>query len=274
MCGKLANISLLQAGAGLAGLCIPLLSSWCLSTYGHQTTLRVWAIAFFVLLAPCLFVIKPRIPLSPDFERQRIDWSFIRQPIFIALEAGNLCQAMGFYIPATYLPSYVRDNGLANSAAQAALPVALLNSTSIIGVIALGAWTDHTHVTNVIGVSALGAALSVFVCWGFIQHSFPFLCLFAGMFGIFGGAYSVTFSAVVTAVRRQAPEADPAIVFAFVVAARGLGCVVCGPISALLVKSAGWEGYGGPGYGALIIFTGATAALSGVGWMARRAGLI
>lgn len=61
----------------------------------------------------------------------------------------------------------------------------------------------------------------------------------------------------------------PPILYALFSFARGIGSVVSGPVSSALLTPKGMTsakgGYGVDTYGALIIFTGAAMALSGVG---------
>ena len=61
----------------------------------------------------------------------------------------------------------------------------------------------------------------------------------------------------------------PPILYALFSFARGLGNIASGPLSTRLLASHSkldaTGGYGLPGYGVLIIFTGATLAASGVG---------
>lgn len=44
---------------------VTLLLEHLLNTYGHETTLRVWACSLFVVTAPLAYFIKPRLPPSP-----------------------------------------------------------------------------------------------------------------------------------------------------------------------------------------------------------------
>jgi len=61
-------------------------------------------------------------------------------------------------------------------------------------------------------------------------------------------------------------------------AGRGIGAVVSGPLSAVLLSERPWQGkialgYG-TGYGGLIVFTGVTAAVGGVSFLGHKLGLI
>ena len=73
-------------------------------------------------------------------------------------------------------------------------------------------------------------------------------------------------------VRRKDPRAEHGLVFGLLAAGRGIGAVSSGPLSGALLKgrlAAGGIGAYGGRYGPLVVFTGITAAVGGVGWMGR-----
>ena len=69
---------------------------------------------------------------------------------------------------------------------------------------------------------------------------------------------------------------DPIMVFAFLGLGRGVGNVVSGPLSEVLVRGSPWRGQAlggyGSGYGSLIAFTGVTALLGGGSYVWKRMG--
>lgn len=71
-----------------------------------------------------------------------------------------------------------------------------------------------------------------------------------------------------------APRSEPSSIIGLLSVGRGIGNVVCGPLSGLLLSKGSTQVGGGFGYqseyGALIIFTGITAAMGMCGWIARQ----
>jgi len=161
---------------------------------------------------------------------------------------------------------------------QSSLLVSLLNTASIPGVVLLSALCDRTNVTNVILISALGSTLSIFLLWGF-SSSLPLLAVFAILYGFFAGGFTSTYAGTVQELRRISTGADLGSIFGLLSAGRGVGNIICGPISEGLLSGRGEEqsvpsfAYRSP-YGSLIIFTGITAALTLTPWVTKRLHLI
>jgi MFS family permease len=154
---------------------------------------------------------------------------------------------------------------------------------SVPGVILLSALSDRIHVTNVILISTLGSAISVFLLWGLSSTSTaqPVLLVFAIFYGFLAGGFTATFAGMVRELRRVAPPgaADLGSMFGLLSAGRGLGNVVCGPISEVLLKGSsehvesGEFAYKGS-YRLLVIFTGTTAVLAITPWVTRKLHLV
>lgn len=74
----------------------------------------------------------------------------------------------------------------------------------------------------------------------------------------------------------QSRSIDPSMVFVLLAAGRGIGNVVSGPLSEVLVKGRPWLGDAGAGYGsgygALIVSTGVSALLGGGSFLGRVVG--
>lgn len=247
--------------------------SWGLDRYSFPTMLRVWAVALAVLTGPLLYFVKPRIPYSQTHRAPRLSLGFMMDRTFIILQLGNILQGLGFFIPTIYLPTYARSLGAQNDAVTAT--VALLNTGNIFGCIFIGLIIDRFHVTTAIMISTIGATISVFVFWG-LSVSIPLLCVFSIVYGFFAGSFSSTYTGIVREVRKDHIGADPGIVIGILCAGRGIGSIVCGPLSESMLKGHAWEGKPvlgyGTGYGMLIVFTGITAMLGGISFGARRIG--
>lgn len=225
---------------------------------------------------------KPRIPVSRSSAARRLDLSFLRLATFWMLQVGNIIQSFGYFLPSTYLPSY--------STATIGLPVtmgtmlvSLFNATSIFGGIALGMLCDRFAVTNILLLSSIGSALSVFLFWGMAGNEtshtgIALLTLFSISYGFFAGGFSSTWSGVITQIKHDSsPSLETGLVFGLLAGGRGIGNVVSGPLSTLLLRHGSVSDPNGSDittgydtkYGTLIIFTGITAFLGAWSWMWR-----
>ena len=237
--------------------------------------LRAWAVALVVLASPFLFYLKPRIPLSMSSHHRRLDMKFLRLSTFWALQAGNIFESLGFFIPNIWLPTYARSLGL--SSLSGTLTIMLFNVTSVFGQILMGSLIDRLHVTTVILVSTIGTTLTVFLLWG-SAVSLPLLCVFSLMYGLFAGGFTSTYTGVIREVQKQERGTEAGMLFGLLSAGRGVGSVLSGPLSEALLRAKPWVGevglgYG-TGYGGLIVFTGVSAMLGGVSWVGRRVGWV
>lgn len=256
-------------------MAFPFLMSWMLDQYSFQTTLRIWAIAFAIISCPLLFIVKGRIPESQRYQARRIDLRFMKEPVYAFLQLGNILEGLGYFMPTIYLPSYARSVGGENAMVTAT--VSLLNGAIVFGSIFNGILIDRLHVTTVVLISTIGATVSTFVVWG-LSNSLPPLFIFSITYGFFAGGFSSTYIGAVKEMRKVNPSFDTGVMFGFLSAGRGIGSVICGPLSEALIATRPWKGHAalgyGTGYGPLIIFTGATAMLGGVSFGAKRIGWI
>jgi hypothetical protein len=199
-------------------------------------------------------------------------------PYFIILQACNVIESLGYFLPSVYLPLYAQ-NALQSSAFASAITVAAINGASVVGMICMGTLIDRFHVTTCILVSTIGSTLCVFLLWG-LATNMSILYVFAITYGLFAGSWCSTWTGVIRDVQiRSGGKADVGLVFAFLEFGRGVGNVVSGPLSvALIGGSEGhvWKGEvkGGFGsqYGPLIAFTGVSAMLGGLCFVIKRIG--
>jgi MFS family permease len=265
------------SGTGLAGVILPLLLQRLLSTTGFRTTLRIWTAILFVMTAPLAYFVRPRLPLASATHARPWNFKFLLTKLFLAYQLANVAEAMGFFLPAIYLPTFANQALGANSFLSA-LTVLLFNTASVFGCVAIGSMTDRFHVTTCILVSTVGATLSVFVLWG-LSSSLPTLYAFSVVYGLFAGSFTSTYPGIMKQVadrERRRGGVDPSMVFGCLAAGRGVGNIVSGPVSEALVKGYPWQGEAasgyGSGFGSLIVFTGVTALLGGASYLWRRIG--
>lgn len=228
---------------------------------------------------------KPRIPVSVSSSARRLDLSFLRLTTFWMLQVGNIIQSFGYFLPSTYLPSYSTTTiGLPKT--MGTMLVSLFNATSIFGGIALGMLCDRFAINNILLLSSVGSAVSIFLLWGMASSSssdsshaaIALLTLFSISYGFFAGGFSSTWSGVITQIKRDSsPSLETGLVFGLLAGGRGIGNVISGPLSTVLLRQGSLsESHGrdvGTGYstqyGTLIVFTGITAFFGAWSWMWR-----
>ncbi|KAI3342175.1 major facilitator superfamily domain-containing protein [Ustulina deusta] len=271
---------IMWSGTGLAGVILPLLLQWLLSSLGFRNTLRAWAGLLFVLAGPVAFFIKPRLPPSATSHVKPFNLWFLVTPAFLVYQAANIIEAMGYFLPGIYLPTYARST-LGAPSLSAATTILLVNVASVFGCVAMGWFIDRLHVTTCILLSTIGATVSVLVIWG-LSSSLGLLYFFCVAYGLFAGSFTSAWPGIMREVTREAQgsskgQVDPNMVFGFLCAGRGVGNVVAGSLSETLIRSSWWvgetatNGYSSS-YSSVIVFTGVTALLGGASFIWKRLG--
>lgn len=261
---------IMWAGTGVSGVVLPIVLQWLLNSYGFETTLRAWAVVLFVLTAPLLYFVKPRLPLTQRSRIRPFDFSFLLTRSFGIYQLCNIIEALGFFLPTIYLPTFARSLGANNL--EASLTIVALNLSSTFGCIVMGSLIDKYHSTTCILVSTIGSILGIFLIWGFSASLAP-VYAFSIIYGVFAGSFTSTWPGIMRETRKLKESADASMIFACLAAGRGIGNVVSGPLSEALVKGFPWTGDAGwaygSGYGTLIVFTGVTALVGGCSILAR-----
>ncbi|GAP88482.1 putative major facilitator superfamily transporter protein [Rosellinia necatrix] len=258
------------SGEGLASAVIPLILQRLLARFGHETTLRASGVAIFLICAPLSFFIKPRLPPSQTTAMRPWGLKFLFSSLFVPYQLGNLVQGTGHFIPGIYLPTYARTV-FGASGFLSALTVLLINVATTVGCVIMGTLTDRLPATTCIVISSAGATIGVFIIWG-LSSSLAVLYAFCVVYGLFAGSFTSTWPGIMRLLGRSrvtddaSPAAmDPAMIFGWLCAGRGVGSLISGPLSDALTKSMAWKGHAsagyGSGYGTLIAYTGITALL-------------
>lgn len=202
--------------------------------------------------------------------RHRLNFHFLYNRVYLIYQLGNTLEALGFFLPTIYLPSYARTLG-ANEY-MCSLTVTLINLTTVFSSVIVGFLSDRYHITTCILISTVGTILSVFFIWGFAV-SIPALYVFCIVYGLLAGGFSSTWSGVANEIQRANPDADATVIFPFMETGRGLGNMASGPLSEALLRADRWKGRAhgayGSGFGTLVVCTGATAVIGGVSVVAR-----
>ena len=221
------------AGTGVSGVIIPLVMEWGLNKYGSSTMLRAWAVVLLVLAGPLLIFVKGRIPVSRTSHPRQLNYRFLATSKFWILVSGVVFEGLGFFIPGLYLPTYAQALGM--SSVDGALTVVLFNVASVFGAVIFGSLTDYVHVTSAILISSIGATFAVLAVWGF-AISFPLLCVFSLIYGLFAGGYSSTWTGITREIKKDDDGVEAVMVIGVLAAARGIGSVVSGPLSEAMVN--------------------------------------
>ncbi|CAH0023710.1 unnamed protein product [Clonostachys rhizophaga] len=263
------------AGGGASGIVIPFLMEWILDTWGFPTAFRVWSVIFTILTIPALFYLKPRLYNNQfDADSNENAWAFFKSPAFWIFSAGNLVQSMGYFMPLLYLPSFAVAQGWPRMTGTIAL--ALCNAANVVGAITVGWLADHYHITTAINFCALGTMCAVFLFWSFAVYQ-PVVYVFAFTYGLFAGGVPATWSGCSNPIRRHY-QVEAGMIISLFTAVKGVGSLISGPLSGVLVASDSWKGRAefayGSGYGYLIIFSGITASFAATGWVGKRLGLV
>ncbi|KAJ5154974.1 MFS monocarboxylate [Penicillium coprophilum] len=177
---------LLCSASGVSGAVMPFIVEKLLNKYGYRTTLRIVAIAMFILTGPLIPFLKGRLPVSryTATTAARSDWSFLRTPLFWVYSCSNIVQGLGYFFPTLYLPSYARSMGM--SSTIGALLLALMSVSQVAGQFTFGVLSDRKVSVNVlIAISTVVSAVASFALWG-LAHSLAPLIVFALIYGFFG----------------------------------------------------------------------------------------
>ena len=136
---------------------------------------------------------------------------------------------------------------------------------------------DRFHVTTAINVCAVGTVLAVFLFWSFAVYR-PMLYIFAFLYGMTAGGFAATWSGCSNPIRRAYPAVETGMIIAVFSAGKGIGAVISGPLSGILIRSDTWKSHAGyaygSGYGYLIVFSGITASFASIGWFGKKCGIV
>ncbi|KAG8878940.1 hypothetical protein FRB97_002086 [Tulasnella sp. 331] len=244
-------------GTGLGGALTPFLVDVLLRHTGQRTTFLALAALFFILTVPTIVYGKPRTPFAQETMQVRIDTGFLRSSAFWVFFTANAFQAFANFLPGLYIPSFAYDLKL--SALAGTLALALMNGSSVPGIITAGVMSDRYDLRWCISLASAGPALAVFLVWGFTSH-LAMLLVFSCLYGFLSGGFSCLWPKFISVVSADDPHTFSMLISIFS-ASRGVGNVLSGVFaSRLLAHSPLYDktsfGYGLKGYGSLIMFTG------------------
>lgn len=250
------------AGKSTTGMVSPFVFDAMLKRFGYKATLLGWAGTSAFMMLPTMFFLKPRIPVSRNARGRPVSFGFARHLLFWMMLWGVMIQAVGYLMPSTYLASYAINVG--HSSITAPILLALVQVASAPGGVIIGLLGDQFGSSMAIIMASFGATLPVFLLWGLSFH-LANLVVFVLFYGFFAGAFSSTWSCVMRELIHDDNASESAVIFGLLLGARGIGFVVGGPMSGVLLSAHGKlsdEALGyATKYGPMIIFTGVTTVL-------------
>ncbi|KAH8801394.1 major facilitator superfamily domain-containing protein [Xylogone sp. PMI_703] len=250
---------LISASSGLTGTFVPSVMDFLLQNYGYRTTLRSCAVALFILTAPLIPLFKSRLPASEHTSLARIDWAFLKRPLFWIYGSAVLVQGLGFFLPIVFLPSYATSVNI--SSARGAALLAVMSAAQVLGQFAFGYMSDKKLSVGILStVCCVAGAAASLTLWG-LGTSVPLFIGFSLVYGFFGFGFGTMRVAMGRAI-----DNDPAaifVLFAIFVFFQGIGNILVGPLSAALLTEPIVRGHFGAGrYAGLILLTGTSSSLA------------
>jgi MFS family permease len=262
---------IIGSGAGFGGLILPLIINALLENVGFSNTMRIWASILFGIGMPLAYFVRPRLLLPVTAKKPFWNLRAVRSRFFLLNQLASLIQGAGYYLPGIYLPTFTRQV-FGTSTWLSTLSLLLLNLSAMVGLIIMGHFTDRWNSRTCIIISASGAAISVFLFWGLAVH-LAIVYIFCISFGLFSGCFPAVWPAIMRETARRGEtlgfgHVDTLMVYSLLCVGRGIGNIISGPLSEVLVDGMPWKGQVlggfGSGFGALIVFSGLTSLLSGM----------
>lgn len=247
----------MQASTGLTGTAMPFALAALLDRYGYATTLRVLVVAIVVLTGPFLPALKGRLPVSQTTRSRKTPLAFLCGPLFYFYSASIFLQGLGHFFPTLYLPSYATSLGYSPS--LGALLLALFSLAQVFGQVGNGYLSDNRVPVSVLAfILPLVSCASVFTLWGF-GRSLPLLIVFSMIYGFFGGGFVVLWAKMGLELSDDPQVA--LVTFGIFSSMKGIGNVITGPISAVLIlNETRREAYGLEKYRWVVIYCGVCMA--------------
>jgi len=165
-------------------------------------------------------------------------------------------QSCAVYLPFIYLPVFAVQLGHGRD--TAALILAMGNIGMLVGDLAFGRLSDKVDVNILVFASSGVSAVATFVLWGLFgsgSSSRTVLTIFALLFGIFGGGFVVLWARMGTLFG----ERDAVTVYSAMSFGRGVGGILSGPFSQVLISRVApttLKGFNDSNFSGLIIFVG------------------
>ncbi|CDR49247.1 RHTO0S24e01728g1_1 [Rhodotorula toruloides] len=248
------------AGTAAGGLVLPFILNALLERYGAALTLRALAVSTSILLGAAVPLVRPRLPLPPKnlaekqkkeddvdeaeaadqvaerpaVQQERVTLKNMAKNLKLwVFLVANIGQAFGYFITLLYLPTYATSLGLSGSEGSALL--ACVNGACVLSRVGMGILSDK-HSPHRLGLATmLASSVAVLVLWGVAATSLAPLLVFSVVMGLASGGWTSMYSAIINSVVRDDPSLASHL-FSTLSFTRGLGAVLCAPISSALIS--------------------------------------
>jgi MFS family permease len=258
----------------LFGFGFAILAEILLGRYGLRWTLLIFAGIILLISGPAMLFLKPRpledkgvlCPQTPLDILKRCLYNarrYSRQYIFYLFTLSNLFQALAFYLPFIYLPSYTTDIG--HTPTQGAIVLGVANFAQIFGELAFGQLSDSVNMHALVILSSLVASISVLALWDLAQ-SLVQLIFFALVFGGFASGFISLWAGMGKAFGEESAQ----MIYSILSFSRGVANIASGPISSSLLRALpehrsghhNRHAYGNHKYAWVVLFVGICMACS------------
>ena len=156
-----AAMGFILSGAGVGGLVLSPTFRALLSAVGARWTLRIMAIANFIIALPLTLSAAPgrNTVRRPTL----VNMAIAKKPAFILQSLAAVLQASGNFVPMTFMPEFSTTIGY--SVSFAATLLAINNGVNTVSRILMGFAADHLGRQNTLVLGVLGSAVSVISLW-------------------------------------------------------------------------------------------------------------
>lgn len=190
--------SILATGSSLGGVVFPILITKLINNVSYGWAMRTGAFLIAAMLTVTNLTVRQHSNIRP---RKEFSLGMLKRPFselrFVLLLAGLALVPFGLHTPITYLPTLAIHVGVTKDLAQNL--VSVYNGASLFGRICSGLMADRFGRFNIFITSCYVAGVLVVAMW--IPGTAAAVTIaFAGMFGLFSGAYIALVSALVAQI--------------------------------------------------------------------------
>lgn len=199
----------------------------------------------------CLFRCLGLSPEMRDAIRQMLDFSLLKDVIFLLFTISNICTSIGFNMPYIYLPDRAHEYGINKT--DATFLISVIGIANTIGRVVFGWMADKPWVNRLMLYNTSLFICGVATALSPLNNSYPFLVCYAAVFGAFIGVYVGLTSVVLVDLLGLAKLTNA---FGLLLMFQGLATFIGPPI-------AGWLYDGTGSYDISFYVAGTMVAISG-----------
>ncbi|GAA6046550.1 hypothetical protein NBRC10513_001456 [Rhodotorula toruloides] len=246
------------AGTAAGGLVLPFILNALLERYGAALTLRALAVSTFILLGAAVPLVRPRLPLPPknfsqklkkedDLDEAELADQVAERPVVQRerMTLKKMAKNLKLWVFLSVKPSAtssrsctcrrMRQYSLGLSGSEGSALLACVNGACVLSRVAMGILSDK-HSPHRLGLATmLASSIAVLVLWGLASTSLVPLLVFSIVMGLASGGWTSMYSAIINSVVRDDPSLASHL-FSTLSFTRGLGAVLCAPISSALIS--------------------------------------